>query len=112
MEVDKPPRRQRGISLAFKLIATTSILLAVALGAAGFFNYRTITRLAERETASRRRAGEESMGRMSALMARNVATSAALPLAEGNFTYLDSLVATTVREDPRIRWMLIADADS
>jgi len=112
MEVAKPPRRKRGISLAFKLIATTSALLAVALGAAAFFNYRTITRLAEREAASRRRSGEESMQRMSALMARNVATSAALPLAEGNFTYLDTLVAATVREDPRIRWMLIADAGS
>jgi sigma-B regulation protein RsbU (phosphoserine phosphatase) len=112
MEVPKPPRRRRGISLAFKLIATTSALLAVALGAAALFNYRTISRLAEREAASRRRAGEDAMQRMSVLLAKNVATAAALPLAEGNFTYLDTLVAATVREDPRIRWMLIADAGS
>ncbi len=101
-----------GMTLAVKLIVTTSLLIALALSAATFFNQRSISALAESEAASRRRAGEEAILRMSELLARNVATAAALPLAEGNFTNLDTLVAETVREDPRISWMLIADAGS
>lgn len=108
----QPPPPKGGVPLAVKLTLTISVLLAVALAAASFTNYGAITALAEREATSRRQAGEEAMQRMSALMARNVAVSSALSLAEGNFTYLDTLVAATVREDSRIRWIIIADAGS
>jgi sigma-B regulation protein RsbU (phosphoserine phosphatase) len=103
---------RRGVSLSVKLILWIAVLLAVAVGAAAVFNFRTLTAVAEREAASRRRDGEQAMQAMSALLARNAAVSAALPLADGNFTYLDSLVAATVREDARLTWMLIADAGS
>ena len=52
------------------------------------------------------------MARQSQLLARNVANSAGLPLADGNFTYLDTLVLQAVKEDSRIRWVVIADAGS
>jgi sigma-B regulation protein RsbU (phosphoserine phosphatase) len=104
-------QRRRG-SLAFTLIVTIAALLAAALGGAAFVNFRTLTALAERETASRRGDGEAAMQSMSILLARNAAASAALPLADGNFTYLDSLVAETLKQDRRLRWMLIADAGS
>jgi sigma-B regulation protein RsbU (phosphoserine phosphatase) len=112
LDVAKQPSGGSFTGLAVKLTLTISFLLAVALGAAAVSNYGALTALAEREAVSRRQAGEEAIQRMSALMARNVAVSSALPLAEGNFTYLDTLVATTVKEDPRIRWILIADAGS
>lgn len=105
-------QRVRGGSLAVKLIVSVALLLVVALGAAAYFNFHTITALAERQAAVQRLEGEKAMQAMSALLARNSSVSAALPLAEGNFTYLDSLVTATVKEDPRVRWMLIADAGS
>lgn len=104
--------RQSGVPLSVKLILTTTILLVVAVGAASYSGLRTINALAEQEAVARRTSGEAAMERQSELMARNAANSAALPLAEGNFTYLDSLVVATVKEDPRITWMLIADAGS
>jgi len=100
----------RGASLSLKLVATLVLVLGLALGGAAAFNFRGLTALAEREAASRRAEGELAMQRTSALLARNVAISAALPLAEGNFTYLDTLVATTVGDDPHLSWIAIADA--
>lgn len=102
----------RGTSLAVKLVLSLTIILSTALGAASTFNWRTLTAQAEREAASRRTEGEQAIEQVSALLARSGATSAAPPLAEGNFTYLDTLVASMVKEDPRITWMVIADAGS
>jgi phosphoserine phosphatase RsbU/P len=105
-------RPKRGLSLSVQLIAGTAVLLAVAVGASALFSYKTITDLAGREMKVRRESGEASMRRQSELLARNAAASASLPLAEGNFTYLDSIVATTAKEDARIQWLLVSDAVS
>jgi sigma-B regulation protein RsbU (phosphoserine phosphatase) len=105
-------RRRTGLPLSVKLILTTAVLLAIAVGAAGYFTLQTIGALAEKEAASRRTSGEAAMERQSELLARNAANSAALPLADGNFTYLSSLVDSIVKEDTRVQWMLIADAGS
>ena len=100
------------VPLSVKLIVVTTMLLTAAVGASASFSLGTIHALAQREAASRRSDGEAAIARQSELLARNVANSAALPLADGNFTYLDTLVTQTVKEDARIKWLVIADAGS
>jgi sigma-B regulation protein RsbU (phosphoserine phosphatase) len=102
--------RQSGISLSVKLILTTALLLAVAIGAAAVFSLRTIQGLGAREAEQRRQAGEAAIRRQSELTARKSATSAAPALADNATTYLDALVEQTVAEDPNIEWIVIADA--
>jgi sigma-B regulation protein RsbU (phosphoserine phosphatase) len=104
------PHRRKGFPLSVKLTLTTAVLVAAAVAAAGIASLRTLDALAEQNAAARRAAGQAAIQRQSELMARADANAAALALVEGNFTYLDTLVAETVREDPHILWMLIADA--
>jgi sigma-B regulation protein RsbU (phosphoserine phosphatase) len=108
----RPGGEPGGGSLAIKLVVTLTLILAVALGAAGYLNFRTLTALAERTAAARRAEGERAMEQMSMLLAQNVAVSSALLLADGAFSTLDPQLTSTVKEDPRLQWILIADAGS
>ena len=100
------------LTLPLKLILATVVLVVAAVGAAALFSLRTLESLAETETQTRRTAGQTEIRDQAQRLAVKTARSAALPLAEGNFTYLDSLVHDTIEGDPRIQWLLIADAGS
>src|SRR5262249_43776834 len=99
------------LSLTTKLIVTTAVLLSVALGAAALSTVRLIEDLAQREATARRASEEAAMQRQTERLARNTAAAAALPVAEGNLTYLGSLLETTLQQDSRVHWLVIADAD-
>lgn len=105
-----PQPQREGLSLSVKLILATVVLLCAAVGAGAFFSWTTVEDIVEAEAASRRAAGEEAILKQTQIQARNLAASAALPLAEGNFTYLKSLVERALEEDPNIAWILLADA--
>jgi sigma-B regulation protein RsbU (phosphoserine phosphatase) len=100
------------MSLATKLIAAIVLLLVATVGAAGFFSARSIESFGREEAARSRAEGEKAMKAQAELVARHLATSAGLPLAEGNFTYISSLAETTLADDRRIEWLLISDATS
>jgi hypothetical protein len=106
-----PPPRRKGFPLSVKLTLTTAVLVATAVAASGLASLRTLNDLAGKNAAARRAAGQAAIQRQAELMARSDANAAALPLAEGNFTYLDTLVAETVKEDPHILWMLHRDGE-
>jgi sigma-B regulation protein RsbU (phosphoserine phosphatase) len=100
------------MSLASKLIAAIVLLLVATVGAAGFFSARSIEAYGREEAARSRAEGEKAMKAQAELVARHLATSAGLPLAEGNFTYISSLAETTLKDDQRIEWLMISDATS
>ena len=100
------------MSLATKLIGAIVLLLVATVGAAGFFSVRSIERFGREEAVRSRAEGEKAMKAQAELVARNLATSAGLPLAEGNFTYISSLAETTLKDDARIEWLMILDAAS
>jgi sigma-B regulation protein RsbU (phosphoserine phosphatase) len=100
------------MSLAQKLIAAIVVLLVVTVGAAGYFSVRSIEAFGREEAVRQRAEGEKAMLAQAELVARNLATSAGLPLAEGNFTYISSLAQTTLADDARIEWLMIQDAPS
>jgi phosphoserine phosphatase RsbU/P len=100
------------MTLSLKLVLTLTIVLGCAMAAAAFFNYRTLTRYADLEAAWRRTLIEQDVHEDLTLITRTLSPSVALPLAEGNFTYLDALVASAAKQDARILWILISDAGS
>ncbi len=98
------------MSLAAKLIAAIVLVLVATVGAAGFFSARSIEEFGREEAARSRKDREVAMKAQAELVARNLATSSGLPLAEGNFTYLSSLVDNTRKDNPRIEWLMVLDS--
>ena len=93
-----------GLSLSAKLIAATSILLALAVGAAAWLGHRTIDRVARDDAAAWRasaeRGIERGIERESALLARNAAGAAALPIggdSTGDLAQVVQAVAASTR---------------
>jgi serine phosphatase RsbU (regulator of sigma subunit) len=104
-----PDKQRLHLPLSAKLMATTSLLIIAAVGITAWAGLTTIRSSARREIEARRQDGEQAIRHESELLARNVAATAALPLAGSSFTDLEH-VATTARERfPRIVWLVITD---
>lgn len=101
---------RRGVSLSTKLVLAITLLLAAAVGAGTFWSQSTMDELTKDSIESRRHEGEAAMARQARLAVRNLVSSASLPLAEGNFSYLEELAKQTLADDERIDWLAIQDA--
>jgi serine phosphatase RsbU (regulator of sigma subunit) len=102
-------RQERpGIPLSVKLMLTTSIVVAAAVGASAYFGSNNIRELARNDAAVRRTTGNESIKRESELVASNIAAGAAIPLAQQAYGEVAPLVAAKMREYPRIKWIVVA----
>jgi sigma-B regulation protein RsbU (phosphoserine phosphatase) len=101
-----------GLSLGTKLIVATVLLLAGAIGISAFYSLRTLDGLATSYANARRAEHEAAMSRETAIIVRNVVRNAGLPLSESNYTYLQSLVQTTVGDSKNLEWILVADSAS
>lgn len=100
------------MSLATKLILAMIVLLAATIGAGTFYSQRALDAQARRAVEERRAEGEAAMRRQATLTLKNLTTSAALPLAENNFTYLAEMAEAARREDPNIQWLVLREAQS
>ena len=96
-------------SLGTKLVAGTTLLLATAVALGAFYSYRTVGELSRFQAAEQREQGETSMQDMANLLVRNVASSAGLSLAAGDYTQLASLAQAAVQENPDVEWMAVLD---
>ena len=67
--------------LSVRLILTTSVVVAVAVGVATWFGQRTMDDLTSKQIKERRLAGETSITRESERVAQAVARAVAQPLA-------------------------------
>jgi serine phosphatase RsbU (regulator of sigma subunit) len=114
--VSSPNTKARtGISISAKLILTTSVVVAVAVGVATWFSQRTIDELTEIQIASRRTSGEKSITRESELVVQAVATAVALPLAQSTYPDIKPVLDAAMRDDrasgdDRLQWLVVRDA--
>jgi hypothetical protein len=97
-----------GIPLSVKLMLTTSIVVAAAVAISAWYGQRTIAELARENVAARRTTGEAAIVRESELLARNVATAAAIPMAQQAYGEVKPLITATLRDYPRIQWIAMA----
>lgn len=104
-----PPKSRTLVPISVKLILATAAILGAITAASAYLSRRVIGDLAEEYAESRRRSGEAEIQHQAEMLALNTATSAALPLAEGNYTYVSSLVESTALQEARVLWLLIAD---
>ena len=102
-------RRQErpGFPLSVKLMLTTTIVVAAAVGASAYFGSNNIRELARSDAQVRRTTGNASIKRESELLASNIAATAAIPLAQQAYGEVAPLVAAKMREYPRIQWVVI-----
>ena len=96
-----------GISISAKLILTTSVVVAVAVGAATWFSQRTIDELTQMQIAQRRDSGEKSIARTSELVVQAVATSVALPLAQSQYADIKPVLQAYLKD---AQWLEVTDA--
>jgi serine phosphatase RsbU (regulator of sigma subunit) len=115
--VSAPPAQQgrAGIPISAKLILTTSVVVAVAVGAATWFSQRTIDDLTTTQINARRTAGEKSITRESNLVVQAVATAVALPLAQSTYPEIKPVLEAAKRDDhasgdDRLLWLVVTDS--
>ncbi len=106
MGASKRPDR-RGIPLSVKLMLTTSVVVAAAVGASAYFGSQNIRELALTEGTARRTSGNASIKRESELLASNIAATAAIPLAQQAYGEVAPLVVAKMREYRRIQWIVV-----
>lgn len=111
-----PPAKGRaGIPISAKLILTTSVVVAIAVGAATWFSQRTIDELTTLQITSRRASGEKAITRESELVVQAVATAVALPLAQSAYPDIKPVLDAAVRDDhasgdDRLQWLIVTDS--
>jgi serine phosphatase RsbU (regulator of sigma subunit) len=114
--VSQPTNKGRaGISISAKLILTTSVVVAVAVGVATWFSQRTIDELTTLQITTRRATGEKSITRESELVVQAVATAVALPLAQSTYPDIKPVLDAAMRDDKasgdeRLQWLVVTDA--
>jgi serine phosphatase RsbU (regulator of sigma subunit) len=104
-----------GIPISAKLVLTTSVVVALAVGVATWFSQRTIDELTELQLASRRTSGEKAITRESELVVKAVATAVALPLGQSMYPDIAPVLDAAMRDDrasgdDRLQWLVVTDA--
>jgi serine phosphatase RsbU (regulator of sigma subunit)/HAMP domain-containing protein len=100
-------RRRTGVPLSVKLMLTTSIVVAAAVGISAWYGQRTIARLNADDATARRAAGEQAIVRESELLAKNIANASAIPMGQHAYGEVGPLLAATKAEYPRVQWIAI-----
>src|SRR5690349_15419197 len=93
---------------------TTSVVVAIAVGAGTWFSQRTIDELTASQLDARRTAGEKSITRESDLVAQAVANAVAHPLANTQYSDIQPVLDAAMhgdhaRGDDRLRWLVVTD---
>ncbi len=97
-----------------KLILTTSIVIAAAVGTATWFSQTSIGDLTEKQIAARRQSGEQSIKRESVLVVKAVANAVALPLANSAYADITPVLDAAISDDKasgdhRVQWLVVTD---
>jgi serine phosphatase RsbU (regulator of sigma subunit) len=99
------------VRLSVRLILTTSVVVAVAVGVATWFGQRTMDDLTARQIKERRTAGEKSITRESELVVQAVATAVAQPLANSMYPDIKPVLDAAKADDhaDRLQWLVVED---
>lgn len=104
-----------GIPISVKLILTTSVVVAIAVGAATWFGQRSMDDLTAMQIKERRAAGERSIRRESELIVQAVANAVAQPLASSMYPDIKPVLDAAIADDhargaDRLQWLVVTDA--
>jgi serine phosphatase RsbU (regulator of sigma subunit) len=96
-------------------VLTTSVVVALAVGAATWFSQRTVDEVTQSSIQRRREAGEKAISRESELVVKAVATAVAYPLGQSVYADIDPVLDAALRDDAasgekRLQWMIVLDA--
>lgn len=107
------PQQRAGLPISVKLVLTTSLVVAVAVGAATWFTQRSINELTQGQIKARRASGEKAITRQSDLAVQSIANALAHPLANSQYTDIPPVLDQAIREDKagdhQLQWLSIAD---
>jgi serine phosphatase RsbU (regulator of sigma subunit) len=97
--VAEPRARRAGIPISVKLILATSFVVAAAVGTATWFSTTAISDLTASQLDARRTAGQRAIERESELVAKPVASSAAVPLSVTKIDEVQSILDRAIEDD-------------
>ncbi|MDB4958633.1 MAG: rsbU [Myxococcales bacterium] len=92
-----------------KLVLTTSVVVAVAVGATALFSQRTIDALTASQIEIRRETGEKSITRESELVVQAVTNAVALPLAQSTYPDIKPVLDAAMNGAKRVEWLVVTD---
>jgi hypothetical protein len=109
--LDVGAQARAGLPISLKLILTTFLVVAVAVGAATWFGQRTMDDLTATQIKERRIAGEKSITRESELVVQAVATAVAQPLANSMYPDIKPVLDAAKADDKsdRLQWLVVTD---
>jgi serine phosphatase RsbU (regulator of sigma subunit) len=111
--VRSSPKARAGIPISVKLILTTSVVVALAVGAATWFSQRSIDDLATAQIASRKASGEKAITRQADLVVQTIANGCAHALANSQYSDIPAVIDAAIRDDKagdnQLVWISIAD---
>jgi len=111
--VRSSPKARAGIPISVKLIFTTSVVVALAVGAATWFSQRSIDELATAQIASRKASGEKAITRQADLVVQTIANGCAHALANSQYSDIPAVIDAAIRDDKagdnQLVWISIAD---
>ena len=101
--------------ISARLIVTTSVVVAIAVGVSTWFSQQTIDELTAKQIESRRTAGEKDIISESEYLAKSVANAVASPLANTMYDDLALPLDQAIREDKasgdeRLQWLVVTDS--
>jgi len=101
--------------ISARLIVTTSVVVAIAVGVATWFSQQTIDELTAKQIEARRTSGEKDIITESEFLAKSVANAVANPLANTMYDDLTLPLEQAVREDhangdDRLQWLVVIDS--
>ncbi len=104
-----------GLPISAKLIVTTSVVVAVAVGAAAWFNQSTIADVTKLQIDAQRTLGENAIARESELVVKSIANAVANPLANSMYNDISLPLDQALRDDQagrdhRLQWLFVTDA--
>jgi serine phosphatase RsbU (regulator of sigma subunit) len=99
------------LPISAKLIVTTSVVVAVAVGAAAWFNQGTIADVTKLQIDAQRTLGENAIARESELVVKSIANAVANPLANSMYNDITLPLEQALRDDrQRLQWLFVTDA--
>src|SRR5689334_14961062 len=101
--------------ISARLIVTTSVVVAVAVGIATYFSRDTIDDLTAKQIEARRAEGEKAIQTETEYLTKSVANAVASPLANTMYDDLALPLEQAIRDDhqsgdDRVQWLVVTDA--
>ena len=110
------PRGKAGIPISVKLVITTSIVIAAAVGTATWFSQTSISDLTERQIEARRESGEKAITREAERVVQAVSKTLAYPFYSNTFGDIPQILDDTMKAEKesgenRMLWLMAYDAN-